>query len=64
MLRGGSWINNGRNCRSAYRNHNEPDNRDNNNGFRVVLAQLDRRSVNPKTQVDPESFLSDLTIGE
>jgi hypothetical protein len=64
VLRGGSWINNGRNCRSAYRNHNEPDNRDNNNGFRVVLAQLDRRSVNPKTQVDPESFLSDLTIGE
>ncbi|OED43782.1 hypothetical protein AB833_03115 [Chromatiales bacterium (ex Bugula neritina AB1)] len=41
MLRGGSWINNGRNCRSAYRNHNEPDRRNNNVGFRLSreLAQ-------------------------
>lgn len=41
MLRGGSWINNGRNCRSAYRNHNDPANRDiiDNNGFRLALAQ-------------------------
>ncbi|MGB8698677.1 MAG: SUMF1/EgtB/PvdO family nonheme iron enzyme [Thermosynechococcaceae cyanobacterium] len=33
---GGSWINNPRRCRSAYRNNNTPDNRNNNNGFRVV----------------------------
>jgi hypothetical protein len=26
LLRGGSWNNNPRNCRSAYRNHNQPDN--------------------------------------
>ena len=38
VLRGGSWNNNGRNVRSAYRNHNEPDNRNNNTGFR--LSQL------------------------
>ena len=34
--RGGSWINNPRNCRSAYRNNNNPRNDNNNNGFRVV----------------------------
>jgi hypothetical protein len=32
---GGSWNNHPRNCRSAYRNRNHPDNRDNNRGFRV-----------------------------
>ena len=37
MLRGGSWNNNARNCRSANRNRNEPDNRNNNVGFRVCL---------------------------
>ncbi|MBW4510865.1 MAG: hypothetical protein KME64_30770 [Scytonematopsis contorta HA4267-MV1] len=35
MLRGGSWINNPENCRSAYRNDN---NIDNNIGFRVVVV--------------------------
>jgi hypothetical protein len=39
VLRGGSWINNGRNVRSANRNRNEPDNRNNNTGFRFALAQ-------------------------
>ena len=38
VLRGGSWINNGRNTRSAYRNRNTPDNRNNNTGFRLALA--------------------------
>jgi hypothetical protein len=36
LLRGGSWNNNPRNCRSAYRNHNQPDNANNNVGFRLV----------------------------
>ena len=36
LLRGGSWNNNPRNCRSAYRNHNDPGNVNNNVGFRVV----------------------------
>ncbi|MBO3461739.1 SUMF1/EgtB/PvdO family nonheme iron enzyme [Aetokthonos hydrillicola] len=38
MLRGGSWNNNPRNCRSACRNNNDPDNRNNNIGFRVVVS--------------------------
>jgi hypothetical protein len=38
VLRGGSWINNGRNVRSANRNRNEPANRNHNNGFRVARA--------------------------
>jgi formylglycine-generating enzyme required for sulfatase activity len=38
VLRGGSWYNNGRNCRTAYRNRNEPGNRNNNIGFRVALV--------------------------
>ncbi|MGF1486572.1 MAG: SUMF1/EgtB/PvdO family nonheme iron enzyme, partial [Prochloraceae cyanobacterium] len=33
---GGSWNNNPNNCRSAYRNNNNPGNRNNNIGFRVV----------------------------
>ena len=37
--RGGSWDNDGRNCRSAYRNANEPGNRNENLGFRVSLAR-------------------------
>ncbi len=36
VLRGGSWNNNANNCRVANRNNN-PDNRNNNNGFRIVL---------------------------
>lgn len=41
VLRGGSWNNNARNCRVAYRNNNSPDNRNNNIGFRLALAQND-----------------------
>jgi hypothetical protein len=39
-LRGGSWINQSNNCRSANRNNNEPDDRNNNIGFRVVVVAL------------------------
>ena len=39
VLRGGSWINNGRNCRSANRNRNEPGNRNHNIGFRLSPAR-------------------------
>ena len=38
MLRGGSWNNDSDNCRSANRNHNDPDNRNNNIGFRLCRA--------------------------
>jgi formylglycine-generating enzyme required for sulfatase activity len=36
LLRGGSWNNIPRNCRSATRSRDTPDNRDNDLGFRVV----------------------------
>jgi len=36
VLRGGSWNNPPENARSAIRNHNNPDNRNTNIGFRVV----------------------------
>jgi hypothetical protein len=35
-LRGGSWNNNQINARAAYRNRNNPNNRNNNIGFRVL----------------------------
>ena len=38
MVRGGSFNNNERNARCAYRNNNQPDNRNNNLGFRVVVV--------------------------
>ncbi|MEM1009797.1 MAG: SUMF1/EgtB/PvdO family nonheme iron enzyme [Myxococcota bacterium] len=38
VLRGGSWINNAQNVRSAYRNNNDPTKRNNNIGFRCALA--------------------------
>lgn len=41
--RGGSWNNNARNCRSANRNRNNPENRNNNLGFRVALAPNRKR---------------------
>jgi hypothetical protein len=37
-LRGGSWNNNAKNCRSANRNNNSPDNSNNNNGFRLLRS--------------------------
>ncbi|MBY0474653.1 MAG: hypothetical protein K2Q13_06280 [Nitrosomonas sp.] len=36
MLRGGSWNNNPDNVRASARNNNDPDNRNDNIGFRVL----------------------------
>ncbi len=36
VIWGGSWNNDARNVRAAYRNHNEPSNRNNNLGFRCA----------------------------
>ncbi|MBU6173367.1 MAG: hypothetical protein KGQ60_06155 [Planctomycetes bacterium] len=44
MNRGGSWNNEAANCRSANRNRNTPDNRNNNLGFRVALNSNGRKS--------------------
>jgi hypothetical protein len=43
--RGGSWNNTARNCRSANRNNNTPDNRNNNLGFRLVLNSAGVRKI-------------------
>jgi hypothetical protein len=40
VLRGGAFNNTTRNVRCAYRNWNNPDNRNDNIGFRVVLSTL------------------------
>ena len=53
VLRGGSWNNNGRNCRSANRNRNTPDNHWNNTGFRLALAHALK-----DTLFDPTFILS------
>jgi Sulfatase-modifying factor enzyme 1 len=37
-MRGGSWNNNAENCRVSNRNNNNPDNRNNNIGFRVASS--------------------------
>jgi len=37
-LRGGSWINNHDHCRASNRNNNQPGDRHNNLGFRLVGA--------------------------
>jgi len=54
VVRGGSWINNSRNCRCAYRNRNNPGNRNDNIGFRVVSSRsswADRMTVAEQTGV-------------
>ena len=39
VLRGGSWNNNAEiNLRSSYRNNEHPTNRNDNNGFRLVVS--------------------------
>jgi formylglycine-generating enzyme required for sulfatase activity len=38
VKRGGSWDNNGQNLRSAQRNNDNPSNRNNNLGFRLVRS--------------------------
>jgi len=44
--RGGSWDNDAENCRTAYRNDNDPGNRNHDHGFRLALrpAQQARRT--------------------
>jgi formylglycine-generating enzyme required for sulfatase activity len=41
--RGGSWNNNGKNLRAANRNNDDPDNRNNNLGFRWPSPSQARR---------------------
>ncbi|MBP8019142.1 MAG: SUMF1/EgtB/PvdO family nonheme iron enzyme [Hylemonella sp.] len=59
-LRGGSWNNNPDNARCSYRNRNQPDNWNNNIGFRVVLSidgtgQYCLRCTAPRSRPKPSS---------
>ena len=47
MNRGGSWNNSAENCRSANRNNNTPDNRNDNIGFRLALSPVHQRMLMP-----------------
>ncbi|NWG35951.1 MAG: SUMF1/EgtB/PvdO family nonheme iron enzyme, partial [Chloroflexi bacterium] len=51
VVRGGSFLNNNRNARCAYRNRNNPDNRNHNQGFRVVVAH-----ASPYQEINLEGF--------
>ncbi|MDY6831966.1 MAG: hypothetical protein SWC96_09005 [Thermodesulfobacteriota bacterium] len=62
MNRGGGWNNNAQNCRSANRNRNEPDNRNNNLGFRLVCLSVrrtgaDAPSAGPDTAPSPSFYM-------
>ncbi len=57
VCRGGSWANNGRNLRSAYRNNWHIDN--DNTGFRLALATIVARWRN-RTRRHPAIVLSAL----
>jgi formylglycine-generating enzyme required for sulfatase activity len=39
VLRGGAWNNTASNCRAANRNNNEPGNRNNNLGLRLLSTK-------------------------
>ena len=53
VVRGGAWNNTTENCRASYRNRNDPDNRNNNLGLRLVRAvphtQARQRKCTPIT---------------
>ncbi|MFI5272633.1 MAG: SUMF1/EgtB/PvdO family nonheme iron enzyme [Ktedonobacterales bacterium] len=53
VLRGGSWNNDSRNARAAYRNDNQPANANNNNGFRLVAAPDDSTAPGQQTRACP-----------
>lgn len=57
VLRGGSWINNAVNARSAQRNANDPGNRNDNIGFRLAPARMGVDARMGKTS-DPTIFRS------
>ena len=56
--RGGSWNNHASNCRSANRNRNDPSNRNNNLGFRLLLNSAEVES-NLKFPTEQIAFLAD-----
>ncbi|NUM79124.1 SUMF1/EgtB/PvdO family nonheme iron enzyme [candidate division KSB1 bacterium] len=61
VLRGGAWNNQPHNVACAYRNNNEPDNRNNNIGFRCAKTPGARgRLQMAKSLQNPGSFSQNL----
>lgn len=56
VLRGGSWNNNAQNVRSAYRNANDPGNRNNNIGFRCARAHDRAGGLAPEQTAIPATI--------
>ncbi len=54
VLRGGSWCNGGRWCRSAYRRFNPPGYRYDNIGFRLARGQVEPSRAEPQGAVHTE----------
>jgi len=54
VVRGGAFNNEDRNVRCAYRNRNNPNNRNRNIGFRVVVVLVSRFSCLAKMSARPE----------
>ncbi|MES9881948.1 MAG: SUMF1/EgtB/PvdO family nonheme iron enzyme [Sedimenticola sp.] len=63
VLRGGSWINNGRNLRSANRNGNEPDERNHNIGLRLAGALGIGGSINQRLVPFRRSMIGGRSLG-
>ena len=57
VVRGGSWNNNARNVRAAYRNQNEPGNRNNNLGFRCLRIHARAEVLLPEQAFFQSAFL-------
>ena len=49
VIRGGAWNNQSSNARAAYRNNNNPDNRNNNVGLRVLCSPTSPRRVEARS---------------
>jgi len=65
VLRGGCWNNNDRaNLLSSNRNHNQPGNRNNNNGFRCVLVVSGGKALEPAVRsVRPRKQSAWISVG-
>ncbi|GAB4266446.1 MAG: hypothetical protein Kow0054_29830 [Deferrisoma sp.] len=61
VVRGGSWNNKPRNVRAANRNRNTPDNRNNNQGFRLVAAG--RHVAGPRCPAFTDAGLGEMFHG-